>query len=88
MRIFCLDSSHTSIIEILPQRGVETYEYTSKKDQIELGIVVPVFMDIIKGTSKTAVVHLIADDKDYLKVQIDEEDSQMARHAVDDHRGD
>lgn len=79
LRIFCLDASHTSIIEILlPKEYFKTYEYTSKKDQIELGIVVPVFMDIIKGTSKTAVVHLIAqDDKDYLKVQIDEEDSQM-----------
>lgn len=79
MRIFCLDGGKTQIIEaIMPVSYFTNYEFTCKRDTIELGINVAVFIDIIKGIHKNDVFHLIAkEDADKLHIQIDGEETQM-----------
>tara|TARA_B100000674_G_C37971206_1_gene977067 strand:+ start:99 stop:926 length:828 start_codon:yes stop_codon:yes gene_type:complete len=80
IRIFCLDNSKTSVIEVtLPNEYFKQYSFTAKKtDTIDLGINVPVFMDTLKGMKKTDTLHLISEEgKDLLKVQADGEESQM-----------
>ena len=79
MRIFCLDGGKTQIIEaIMPVSYFTNYEFNCKRDTIELGINVAVFIDIIKGIHKNDVFHLIAkEDTDKLHIQIDGEETQM-----------
>lgn len=79
MRIFCMDPSKSSIIQVdLPPNYFSTYMFTCKTDNMDLGINVPVFMDTLKGIKKTDTLRLKSDEgKDLIHVQVDGEESQM-----------
>jgi len=84
IRIFCLDGSKTSVIEvILPVRYFKQYSFNCQVDNLDLGINVPVFIDTIKGIKKTDTFHLIAQENGrHVKVQVDGEESQMVYDVV------
>ena len=79
IRIFCMDPSKSSIIQVdLPPNYFDTYMFTCKADNMDLGINVPVFMDTLKGIHKTDTLHLKSyEDKDLIHVQVDGEETQM-----------
>ena len=79
IRIFCLDSSKTQVLEcILPTSFFKTYTYEGQSDCMKLGIHASVFLDIIKGIHKTDIFHLIAKNENKMQVQVDGEELQMA----------
>jgi proliferating cell nuclear antigen PCNA len=78
--IFCMDSSHTSVLQVFLNREYfKTYRFEcTDTDRLELGVSADVLMNTMKGIKKTDVFHLTAKSgEDKMTLQIDSDESQM-----------